>query len=182
MRTDGMTEVLPLDKKQKVACNIAMGVILVIAGVIIILAAVGVLPVSARVITAPTVLFGVGAALLATALISKNSVSMWISGVVLACGMTSLLAVTTPAGYSELYPIYIAAPGIGCVCAMLFAEAKTPLVKAALFFGGLSGVFALKSSGLCGWGITGGVLAAYVGVCVLVFAISKYLCKDEYDA
>ncbi len=36
MPTNGMTEVLPLGKKQKYACNIVMGVMLVTAGVILI--------------------------------------------------------------------------------------------------------------------------------------------------
>lgn len=182
MPTNGMTEVLPLGKKQKYACNIVMGVMLVTAGVILILAGVGVIEASVSDIAAPTVLFAFGGAILFSAIIGKNSLSMWIAGVILACGLTSLLAVVTPAGYGDLYPIYIAAPGIGCLLSVIYAEAKFPQVKAMAFFGGLSACFALNSSGACGWGLTGGVLAAFLGVCVIAYAIASYLKKEKGDA
>ena len=86
MPTNGMTEVLPLGKKQKYACNIVMGVMLVTAGLILILAGTGVIKASVSDIAAPTVLFAFGGAILFSALIGKNSLSMWIAGVILACG------------------------------------------------------------------------------------------------
>lgn len=158
-----------------------MGVLLVAAGVIIVLAGVGVLPVSAGKIAAPTILFAFGIAILISAVIAKNALSMWLAGVLLACGLTSLLDVVTPATYANLFPIYIAAPGIGCVFAVIFAEAKLPHIKAMLFFGLLAGIFSLASSGLCGWGLTGGLVAAFGGIAVLLFAVDGYLKKDKTE-
>ncbi len=182
MKTNGMSEVLPLDKKQKYVCNIVMGALLLTAGIILVLAGKDVIKASVGMIAAPTILFAFGVAILFSALVAHNALSMWLSGVILACGLTSLLAVTTPAGYAQLYPIYIASPGIGCCFAIWFAEAKFPQIKAILFFGGLAAVFSLQSSGACGWGLTGGILAAFAGVCVILYAVGMYLKKDKDNA
>ncbi len=179
MRTDGTTDVLPLSKVQKMACNIAMGVLLLVASLILILAGTDVIDVSIKSIAAPTLLFGIGLGILFSAIIAKNSLSMWLAGVVLTCGFTSLLAITTSAGYENLYPLYIAAPAIGFIFSMPFADAKFPLLKAMGFFGGIAAVFSLQSSGTCGWGLTCGILAAFGAVCVILYAIDAYFKKDN---
>lgn len=182
MKTSGTTDaVLPLSKKQKCACNIVMGCLLFVAGIILVLAGTGVIKAAVRDIAAPTVLFGFGAAVLLSAIIAKNSLSMWFAGVVLACGLTSLLAVTTAAGYAELYPIYIASPAIGCVFSVWFAEVKPPQIKAMLFFGIIGGIFALGSFGACGYGLVSGLLAAFGGLVVIAIALESYIKKDKID-
>ena len=182
MRTDGTTDVLPLSKKQKYLSNIVMGALLIAAGIILVLAGTDVITAPVRKIAAPTVLFAFGLSVLFSAIIAKNSLSMWIAGVILTCGLTSLLDVVTPAGYSNLYPLYIASPGIGCVFAIWFAESKTAQIKAMAFFGGLSAIFSLQSSGVCAWGLTSGLLAAFAGVCVILYAVGVYLKKDDKNA
>lgn len=182
MKTDGMTEVLPLSKKQKAVCTAVMGVLLVAAGVMIILAATGIIDAPVKSVVAPSILFAFGVSMLVSAIISKNSISMWIAGVILSCGAVSLFASVTPATYGNLYPIYIAAPGIGCLFSIWFAEAKFPPIKVMLFFGALAGVFSLNSSGACGWGLTGGILAAFIGVCVIAAVISSILNKGKDNA
>lgn len=180
MKTSGTTDVvLPLTRKQKCVCNIVMGALLVAAGIILALAGTGVIKASVRSIAAPTILFGFGFAVLFSALIAKNALSMWLAGVIIACGATSLLAVVTTASYYNLFPIYIAAPGIGCLFSIWFAEAKFPQVKGMAFFGVFAAVFSLASSGLCGWGLTGGILAACGGLCVILYAAEMYFVKDK---
>ena len=182
MKTSGTTDpVLPLSKKQKCACNIIMGVLLVVAGLILVLAGVDVIKASVGDIAAPTVLFAFGTAVLISAVIAKNAISMWIAGVVIACGLTSLLDVTTPSGYAELYPIYIAAPGLGCLFSIWFAEAKFPQIKVLLFFGVIGGLLMLGSFGVIGMGLSGGLVAAFFGVCVILIALETYLLKDKSD-
>ncbi|MDE6029694.1 MAG: hypothetical protein K2F90_05205 [Clostridiales bacterium] len=182
MKTSGTTDVvLPLSKKQKCACNIVMGCLLVVAGIILVLAGCGVIKAAVRDIAAPTVLFGFGVAVLFSAIIAKNSLSMWFAGVVLACGLTSLLAVTTPAGYAQLYPIYVAAPAIGCVFSLWFAQSKLPQIKAIVFFGGIGVILALGASGACGYGLVGGLLAAFGGLVVIAIAVESFLKKDKSD-
>lgn len=182
MKTSGTTDaVLPLTRKQKCVCNAVMGVLLVAAGIILVLAGVDVIHASVRAIAAPTILFGFGLAVLFSAVIAKNALSMWLAGVILACGLTSLLDVTTTANYANLFPIYIAAPAIGCVFAVIFAEAKFPQIKGILFFGILAALFSLASSGTCGWGLTGGLIAAFGGVCVILYALEMFLRKDKEE-
>lgn len=182
MKTSGTTDVvLPLSKKQKCACNIVMGCLLVAAGIVLVLAGTGVIKAAVRDIAAPTVLFGFGAAVLLSAVIAKNSLSMWFAGVVLSCGLTSLLAVTTAAGYGQLYPIYIASPAIGCVFSLWFAESRLPQIKAILIFGGIGGIFALGSFGACGYGLVSGLLAAFGGLVIIAIALEAYLKKDKTD-
>lgn len=183
MKTSGTTDaVLPLTKKQKTACNIVMGVLLILAGVVLVLAGCGVIDVSVRRMAAPTILFSFGLAVALSAIIAKNSLSMWIAGVILACGLTSLLELVTTATYANLFPMYIAAPGVGCLFAIVFSEAKFPQVKAMGFFGGLAGVFSLGSSGACSWGLTAGLVAGFAGLCVILYALDVYLKKDNDNA
>ena len=182
MKTSGTTDtVLPLSKKQKCACNIVMGCLLVTAGIILTLAGTDVIHASVRDIAAPTILFGFGVAVLLSAIIAKNSLSMWFGGVVIACGLTSLLAVTTPCGYAELYPIYVMSPAIGCVFSIWFAQFKFSQVKAILFFGVIGVLLMLGSFGACGYGLVGGLLAAFGGLCVIAVALETYLKKDKSE-
>lgn len=180
MKTSGMTDpVLPLTKKQKCACNIVMGCLLIIAGIILVLAGVDVIRVSVRLIAAPTILLGFGAAVLLSAIIAKNSLSMWLSGVVLACALTSLLNAVGVGGYDKLFPLYVAAPGIGCIFSIWFAEAKFPQVKGIVFFFVPAALCALGSFGVCGWGLIGGLIAAFGGLCVIAYALDSYFLKDK---
>lgn len=182
MNEVGSSEVLPLTKKQKYACYIVTGVFLLAAGLILILSGVGVIKASVSDVAAPTVLYGLGISILIGAVITKNSISLWIAGVMLTCGSASLFEVVTSASYSNLYPMYIAAPGVGCAFSVWLAEYKPSVLKPMLFFGGLSAVFSLNSSGACGWGITGGVLAAYIGVVIIAIALNAYLNRNKNNA
>lgn len=182
MKTSGTTEVLPLSKKQKVLCNVVMGVLLIAAGIILVLAGTDVIHAAAGKIAAPTVLFAIGIAILFSAVIAKNALSMWISGVIISCGLVSLIEITTVATYAQLYPIYIAAPGIGCIFSVWFAEAKFPQIKGMAFFIVLAGVFAFASSGAAGWGTVGGMLALFVGICVSLYSIGIYLGRKKDNA
>lgn len=182
MRISGTTDtVLPLTKKQKCACNIVMGCLLLAAGVILACAGAGVIKISVRLLAAPTILLAFGLAVAVSAIIAKNSLSMWLAGVILACGVTSLVEITTSATYGNLFPIYIAAPGIGCAFAVWFAEAKFPQVKGMLFFGVIAALLSLGSSGTCGWGLSCGLVAAFGGFCVIYYALELYLKKDKTD-
>lgn len=181
--TDGTTDVLPLGKKQKYACNIVMGALLIAAGIILTLAGCNVIKASVRSIAAPTLLFAFGVAILLSAIIAKNSLSMWVAGVLIACGLATLLTTVTTASAYNIFPLYIAAPGIGCLFALCFAQVRLALIKAIVIFGGIAAVFSLASSGACGWGLTAGILAAFVGLCIIFFAVTSYLKKDnEEDA
>ena len=67
------------------------------------------------------------------------------------------------------------------MAALIFSETKFALLKAILFFGGFAALFALQSSGTCGWGLTGGLSAAFGGVCVIVYGIDAYFLKKKKE-
>ncbi|MCH5158016.1 MAG: hypothetical protein J1F33_02345 [Clostridiales bacterium] len=182
MNEVGSSEVLPLTKKQKYACYIVTGAFLLAAGLILVLSGVGVISASVGDVAAPTVLYALGVSILISAVITKNSISLWIAGVMLTCASASLIEVVTSATYGNLYPMYIAAPGVGCAFSLWLAEDKPFVIKPMIFFGGLAAVFSLNSSGACGWGITGGVLAAYIGLVIIAIAINAYLGRNKNNA
>lgn len=73
------TDELNLTRKQRLAGNLTAGGCVIVAGLILLLAGTGVIPASVRQLAVPVLLSAVGAALLLTALIQRNSVSLWIS-------------------------------------------------------------------------------------------------------
>ncbi|MBD5131473.1 MAG: hypothetical protein HDT28_02605 [Clostridiales bacterium] len=182
MNISGMTDaVLPLTKKQKCISNIVMGVLLTVAGIILVLAGTGVINARVGEIAAPTILFAFGVAVLVSAIIAKNALSMWLAGVIIACGIPSLITATTPLTMAQVYPIFMAAPAIGCVFSVWFSIAKFPQIKAILFFGVIAALFALASSGVVGYGLAGGLVAAYFGLCVIAVGVQAYFNKDKDD-
>lgn len=182
MKTSGISDtVLPLSKKQKCACNIVSGCILLVAGLILTLAGVGVIKASVGRIVTPTVLYAVGLSVLISAIIAKNALSMWLAGVIIALGTPSLIDSITGVGYAKLYPIYIAAPSLGGLCAIWFAEAKLPQIKSILFFAITAGLFALAAGGVCGYGLSGGMVAVFIGLCVIALSLQSYFKKDSTE-
>ncbi len=180
MKTSGTTDaVLPLTKRQKYACNIVMGVLLITAGVILALAGADVIKASVGLIAAPTILFAFGVAIMISAMIAKNALSMWFAGVIVTLGLPSLIVAVTSLGYGIVYPFYIAAPAIGCVFSVWFAEAKFPQLKCTVFFGVIAALFALASSGVCSYGLVCGLVAAFCGLCVIAVAVEMYLTKEK---
>lgn len=180
MKTSGISDsVLPLSKKQKCACNVVTGVLLVAAGVVLALAGGGVIGASVKTIAAPTALFAVGLSVMISAIIGKNALSMWLAGVIVCCGVPSLVNAAWAVPYSVTYPLYIAAPGFVCVFSVWFAEAWFPQLKGLIFFGVIAGLFALASSGVVGYGLAGGLVAAFIGLCVIALGLRSYLIKDS---
>lgn len=182
MQTNGTTDILPLDEKQKRLCNIIMGATFVLAGLIIILASTGVINAPVTKVLAPTILFAFGGSILLSAIIAKNSLSMWIGGVLITCGIPSLISAINGMSQSVLYPIYIASPAIGCLCATFYAESKSPLLKGFLFFGIIAGLFALGACKVCRMGVVAGLLSAFGGICIIIFALSVHTKKDKDNA
>lgn len=182
MKTSGISDsVLPLSKKQKCACNIVTGATLVVAGLLLALAGGGVIHAPVKTIVAPTVLFAVGLSVLISAVIGKNSLSMWLAGVIICCGVPSLINAVSGVAYSVTYPVYIAAPGIACLLAICFSETWFPQVKGGIFFCVIAGLFALASNGVTGYGLAGGLVAAFIGLCVIALGAQSYFKKDNNE-
>ncbi|MDE7395081.1 MAG: hypothetical protein K2M95_03035 [Clostridiales bacterium] len=173
------TDLNELSPRKMMACNITAALIVIAAGVFLLLCGVHVVPVRASRAVVGTLLCAIGLSLLCSALIQRNSVSLWLSVCFLVPALIELLVKATHLGYVELYPLYIAIPALASLCTMLLThEWKTHGVIAALF-GVPAILFALKSSGLVGWGVTVPLLVVYAGAVMLVVAVVKALHKKE---
>lgn len=177
-----LDEVRELTAVERLACNVTSAGIVLLAGVFLLLCGVNVIPVKVSVALCGTLLFAVGLMFLCNALISRNSVSLWLSFCFLVPALVELLVKTTRAGYAELYPLYIAIPAAASLFTMLFTHAWAAHLWVIALFGIPAGIFALSSGGVAGWSVVIPVLVLYVGCILLVLALrgKKKDDKDEF--
>lgn len=168
-----------LSPRKMMACNITAALIVIAAGIFLLLCGVHVVPVPASKALIGTLLCAVGLSLLCSALIQGNSVSLWLSACFLVPALVELLVKATHLGYAELYPLYIAIPAIASLCTMLLTHEWTTHCVVAALFGVPAMLFALRSSGLVGWGVVVPLLVVYAGAVMLVVAVLKALHKKE---
>ncbi len=164
---------------KKLACNIASAGIIILAGVFLLLCGVGVIPLSVPRAVCGTLLCAIGLMLLVSAVVTRNSVSLWLSFCFLMPALVELLVKTTRAGYAELYPLYIAIPAVSSLFTVLLSRAFATHVPIILLFGVVAGIFALRSSGAVSWSVVIPILVLYAGAAMLVMALKKK--KDKED-
>lgn len=167
-------KVIELSRRQMYACNIIFSACILIAGLLLLLIGLQVIKVNITQAIAPVLLGAVGCALTITAIIQRNTVSMWLGGVFLACMTASIIAAGGGISYSSVYPVYIAAPAVASLFTLPISDNKKFHLSIIVFFGVISALFSLNSSGLCGWSITAPVIVIFVGVAVLGFTIYSY--------
>lgn len=173
-------ELEELSGGKKLACNLASAGILMLAGVFLLLCGLGAIPLSVSKAVCGTLLFAVGLMLLVTAVIQRNTVSLWLSFCFIMPALVELLAKTTPAGYSQLYPLYIAIPAVSSLFTVLLSHAWSTHMPLILLFGVAAGIFALRSSGVAGWNVVLPVLVIFVAAVMTVAALKKRKDEDEY--
>ena len=166
-------KVLQLTQAQKIAGNIVAGVYTVACGVVLLLAGLGVFgEVSVGMLALPTVLLTLGLVFLTTAIIQRNSVSLWLAFAFITPAVVSYLASFTDLTYSQLYPLYIAIPAICSLFTMPMSGVNRDHLKTIAFFGIIAGMFALNSSGLLEWKVVLPMLLVFVGLCIILVAIT----------
>lgn len=184
MKISGMSEpkaddVLEVTRKQRYACNICTGVIFILAGIILLFAGVNIIKASVVLLIAPTVLAAIGCSFFVSALIQKNTVNMWLSGIFLTCALVCAIEVCTNATYANLYPLFIAAPAVASAMTIGMSPEKGDHAKIIIFCSFVAAIFAFQSSGLWGWSVVAPIAVVYFGLCILVYAIHNYKHKDE---
>ncbi len=153
--------------------NILMGIFSALAviafGLVLLLAAVGRLgALDAGDVWLPALLFMLGSIFLFNGLLSDSSIMVWLGALALCCGIIVVIEVNVALSYKELYPLFIAAPGIASLVAMPLAESKVFMLKAFLFFVVIAGIFALSAADrLPIWGVIA-VCIVLVGVFMLI--------------
>ena len=170
-------ELEELSPAKKLACNLIAAFVILAAGLFLLLCGVGVIPLKVSRAVCGTLLFAVSIMFLASALICRNSVSLWLGCCFLVPAVVEVLVKTTSAGYAQLYPLYIAAPAIASLCTMPMSGSYAAHGKSMLFFGLIAGLFGLESSGLVGWGVVLPLVVVFVGLMVVYVAVM--LARDE---
>lgn len=167
-------KVIELSRRQMHACNIIFSAFILLAGLLLLLIGLQVIKISILDALAPILLGAVGLALTVTAIIQRNTVSMWLGGALLACMTASIIAAAGGVAYSSVYPVYIAAPAIASLFTLPISDSKKFHLGFIVFFGVLSGLFSLRSSGLCGWAISAPLIVIFVGIVVLGYSIYSF--------
>ncbi len=166
-------KVLEITRGQKIAANVIAGVYIVLCGLVLLLAGLGVFgKVSVGKLALPTVLATIGAVFLTTALIQRNSVSLWLSFVFITPAVVSYIAGFTVATYAQLYPLYVAIPAISSLFTMPMSGVNRDHARVIIFFGLISGILALNSTDLLGWNVVLPILLVFVGLCIVAAALS----------
>ena len=176
-------EELELTKGQKLAGNIIAGVYVVVCGVFLLLAGLGVFGTAVTVgnVAVPGVLLTVGLVFLTTALVQHNTVSMWISFAFIVPAVVSFLNNFTALTYAGLYPLYIAIPAVSSFFTALMSRSFRDHIKIIVTFGLIAAVFSIQSSGLASWNVVVPVIVVLAGLAIVYAAIKMNKSEDNDD-
>ena len=127
-----------------------------------------------------TLLAAAGLIFFVSALISRNSVSLWLSFCFFVPALVELLVCVTPAGYKNLYPLYIAIPAVASLFTMLYTREWLAHLWVIALFGVPAAIFALGNIDGVGWAVILPALVIYMGFIMLALAVrSKRKDEDE---
>lgn len=170
--SNNVNEEFELTPSQRVAGNVIAGAGTLLCGLFLLLVGFGVFsPLTVEEVWLCAILFAVGLVFVVTALVQKNSVTMWLSFAFIVPGVVNCLCTFTPLTYAQLYPLYIAIPAIASFFTMFLTGSYSAHVKTILFFGVLAGIFALNSSALLGWNIVVPIIVVFVGILIMLVAL-----------
>lgn len=174
---------LELTKGQKLAGNVIAGAYLVVCGVFLLLSGLGVFGASVTVgkVAVPGVLLTVGLVFLTTAIVQRNTVSMWISFAFIVPALVAALNNFTALTYAKLYPLYIAIPAVSSLFTAIMSRSFRDHLKIIITFGLIAAVFSLQSSGLTGWNVVVPVLVVLAGLAIVYAAIRMNKSEDNDD-
>lgn len=172
---DGVEELSPA---KRLVCNISAAVIILAAGLFLLLCGLDVFHIRVTRIIVGVMLAAVGLVFMLSAFISRNSVSLWLSFCFLTPALVELLVCVTSAGYSVLYPLYIAVPAVASLFTMLYTRQWLAHLWVVALFGVPAAIFALGNIDGIGWAVIVPALIIYIGCLMLVLAI-KARKKDE---
>lgn len=160
-------EYLEISPTTKMACNIIMATAIVVCGIVLLILGVTSADtgIDIMALIAPVILATLGMAFLITSLMQHNTVTLYLSALLLVCSLASFLAnLSSAVSYSAIWPLYIAAPAIASVVTMLMSKQYGFHIRIALVFGVLSIMFALFTAGIWGIEVLIPALIVYVGL------------------
>ena len=174
---DGVEE---LSGGKRLACNLFAAGIVLAAGLFLLLCGIDVIHVKVSRVIVGTLLAAAGLIFFVSALISRNSVSLWLSFCFFVPALVELLVCVTPAGYKNLYPLYIAIPAVASLFTMLYTREWLAHLWVIALFGVPAAIFALGNIDGVGSAVILPALVIYMGFIMLALAVrSKRKDEDE---
>ena len=175
-------ERIELTPRQKLVGNLVAGGFTLLCGIFLLLCGLGVIPLSLRDVALPAVLSAVGLALFSTAILNRNSVSLWLSWAIFTPAVISFVAAYTSFGYGNLYPFYIAIPAIASLMTLpMTPKSWKSHIKVILFFGVLAFLFMLNSLIGIGWNIVLPIILVLAGLAIIAVALSVALPRGKQN-
>ena len=164
-----------LSLAQKRSCVVFSLAVLGLAVIFLIVCAVSnALPPVADVL-AVTILLAFFACFLFHGILQKNPVSGWLAVCFLTPAIMAILVRTAPVAYAQIYPIFIVIPSLASFTVGIAFLNLKPHIPCLIFFGGLSVLFSLQSSGLASFDTHNGWLFTGIAVGVFVVLSALYL-------
>lgn len=133
--TEYKSDVIDFTPAQIMAGKIIAVVVTVLLIAWYVIVAIGLVPVAFWNIFAGSLLMAMGAILLFSGAVQKNSVSVWLAFPFLVPAVIEFLCKFGISYYSVLYPLYIAIPCIASLVCLTFAGGKGAHFKIVAFFG-----------------------------------------------
>lgn len=171
-------EITPL---QRVAGNIVAGALIILCGLFLLLVGLKVIPLGFKEVAPAACLFAVGLTLLFTAIVQRNSVSLWLSFAFNVPAAVTLIASYTSLGYGNLYPFFIAVPAIASLFTAFMSRGWKEHLKVIAFFGIIALLFSLNSLFGASWGIVIPLLVVFIGLLIIYAAVSSVISQKKHQ-
>lgn len=156
-----------LSLKQRRICIIVDSVATFLLGVFLLLVGLKIIYYDFyRILLSSILLFG-GIAMSINAFVQSNSLILWIGSALAVCACVGFIVEANIGfGYSDLYPIYIAAPAIASLITLFIKKEYKIHLLTAVFFGIISILFSLESSGILPISIVLPIVLMVVGLII----------------
>ncbi len=171
-------EYIEISRGKRLACNLIAAAGIIICGAVLLV--IG-LRWGDTVIAfiAPVILSSLGLILLITSLIQGNTVTLYLSVLLLVCAVVSFVANLTQATYGMLYPLYIGSPAIASAFTMLMSKDYKFHAKIIFVFAVPAIFFAFFATELWSAAVLIPALIMYAGFIVLYAALAVNAASEE---
>lgn len=176
--TEELTSV-EVSASQRFIGNITAAVGVLLCGIFLVLCGTGVIPLDMTAVLAPSILITLGAILLINALVQTNTVSLYLSVLLLVCAAVSTVCNFTDVTYEQFYPFYIAAPALASLITMLMSGNYQTHLKFAVIFGIPAIILFMQSFNIWLWQVTVAAFVVFVGLIALYIALTRKSRAEE---
>jgi len=151
--------------------HIMSSIILLLGGVFLLLAGTVDAFVYILDVLVATIFASISLAFLASGIMQKNPISIWLAVFLFIPVLVEVLVLTTNTTYSQLYPLYIAMPFFASLISTIIWRKFNPHIVPMIFFGSLAAIFTLQATGVASPLIVGLLAGGFIAASILVIYI-----------